>query len=82
MAFEQLKECLVTALVLSHYHVDKETILETDASNSVVAAVASQLAPDGHWHLFAYFFKTMASAECNYKIHDKEILVIIHAFKQ
>ena len=80
--FEQFKECLITALVLSHYHVDRETMLKTDASNGVVAAIASQQAPDGHWHPFAYFSKTMAPAEYNYKIHDKEILAIIHAFKQ
>ena len=80
--FEQLKEYLITAPVLSHYYVDKETMFETDTFDNVVTAVASQLAPDGHWHSFAYFFKTMASAECNYKIHNKEILVIIRVFEQ
>ena len=81
-AFEQLKEYLITAPVLSHYYMDRETMLETDASDGVVAAVASQLAPDGHWYPFAYFSKTMAPAEYNYEIHDKEMLVIIRAFEQ
>ena len=52
-------------------------MLETDASDGVVAGILSQLHPDGEWHPTAYFSKTMAPAECNYEIHDKEMLAII-----
>jgi ABC-type phosphate/phosphonate transport system ATPase subunit len=33
-------------------------------------------------HLVAYFSKTMALAECNYEIHDKEMLAIICSLSQ
>ncbi|EEP80497.1 predicted protein [Uncinocarpus reesii 1704] len=34
------------------------------------------------WHPIAFFSKTMALAECNYPIHDKEMLAIIRAFQE
>jgi hypothetical protein len=58
-------------------------MLELDASDGVVAGVFSQFDPtDGHWHPIAYFSKIMAPAECNYEIHDKEMLAIIRALEQ
>ncbi len=32
-------------------------------------------------HLIVFYSKNMSSAECNYKIYDKELLIIIWAFK-
>ena len=55
--------------------------METDASDGVVAGVLSQLADDGIWHPIGYFSKTMAPAECNYAIHDKEMLAIIRSME-
>ena len=57
-------------------------MLETDASDGVVAAVLSQLHPDGEWYPVGYFSKTMAPAELNYPIHDKEMLAIVRALGQ
>jgi len=37
---------------------------------------------DRQWHLVAYFLKTIALAECNYAIHNKELLAIIQALKK
>jgi hypothetical protein len=54
--------------------------LETDASDEVIAGVLSQLGDDQFWHLIAYFSKTIAPAELNYKIYDKEMLAIIRSF--
>jgi RNase H-like domain found in reverse transcriptase len=34
------------------------------------------------WHPVAFFSKTMAPAECNYGIHDKEMLAIIRALQE
>lgn len=81
-AFEELKRRLVSAPLLAHYDPDKESMLETDASDGVVAAVLSQLHPDGEWHPVAYFSKTMAPAELNYEVHDKEMLAIIRSLSQ
>jgi hypothetical protein len=57
-------------------------MLETDASDGIVAAVLSQLHPDGEWYPVGYFSKTMAPAEMNYPIHDKEMLAIVRALGQ
>jgi hypothetical protein len=78
-AFEELKQCLVTAPVLSHYDPEKETMLETDASDGVLAGVLSQQEDKGDWHPVSFFSKTMAPAELNYEIHDKEMLAIVRS---
>ena len=56
-------------------------MLETDASDIVVAAVFSQKGLDGEWHPVGYFSKTMAPAETNYPIYDKEMLAIVRALQ-
>ena len=57
-------------------------MLETDASDGIVAGVLSQCGKDQLWHPVAYFSKTMAPVEHNYKIHDKELLAIIRSLEQ
>jgi len=76
-AFQALKAALTSAPVLAHYDPEKESRLETDASDGVVAAVFSQKDKDENWHPIAYFSKTMAPAELNYEIYDKEMLSIV-----
>ncbi|KAI1007317.1 hypothetical protein K3495_g897 [Podosphaera aphanis] len=76
-AFHDLKHKLINAPVLAHYNPEAESRLETDASDGVIAAVFSQFSPDNQWHPVAFFSKTMAPAELNYEIHDKEMLAII-----
>ena len=57
-------------------------MIKTDASDGVVAGILSQLHPDSEWYPVAYFSKTMAPAECNYDIHDKEMLAIVKSLDQ
>src|SRR6266536_3361180 len=57
-------------------------MIETDVSDRVIAGVLSQLHPDGEWYPVAYFSKTMALAEYNYGIHDKEMLAIVRSLDQ
>ena len=81
-AFDELKRKLTTTPVLHHYHPDRETIVETDASDGVCAGVLSQRDPnDGHFHPVAYYSESMHGAELNYGIHDKELLAVILALK-
>ena len=68
---------MTTAPILRHYNPLYKSMLETNASNGVIAGILSQLYLDGEWHLVAYFSKTMALAKCNYKIYNKEMLAII-----
>ena len=69
--------------ILRYYKPDLLTIVETNASNKVVAGVLSQQDLQSKLqHLIAYFLKTMQLAQLNYNIHDKEMLAIILAFEQ
>jgi transposase InsO family protein len=82
-AFDQLKISILSAPVLQHYHADRQTIVETDASDGVVGGVLSQQDPSTKlWHPIAYFSKTMQAAELNYDIHDKELLAVVLAIKE
>jgi hypothetical protein len=75
--FTDLQNALTTALVLKHYSPKHEAMLETDTSNGVVLGILSQKQRDDLWRPIAYFSKTINLAECNYPIHDKELLAII-----
>lgn len=79
-SFKELKNRLINAPVLAHYDPSFEFRIETDASDGVVAGVFSQLGKDGNWYPVAFFSKTMAPAELDYEIHDKEMLAIVRSF--
>jgi transposase InsO family protein len=81
-AFEELKSKLTSAPVLRHYSPDYDSMIETDASDGVIAGILSQLHPDGEWYPVAYYSKIMAPAECNYGIHDKEMLAVVKSLKE
>ena len=55
-AFEKLKEALTSAPLLSHFDPERQSQLETDAIDEVVAAVLSQKNKDV-WHPIAFFSK-------------------------
>lgn len=80
-AFHALREALTSAELLRHYDPERESQIETDASDGVVAGIFSQK-HGNEWHPIAYFSKTMAPAELNYEIHDKEMLAIVKALKE
>lgn len=82
-AFDKLKQRLLQAPVLAHFDFDKDTRVETDASDGVVAGVLSQKASDGtdDWHPVAFFSETLQGSELNYSIHDKELMAVVQALK-
>ena len=83
LAFELLKSQFNSASLLAHYHPDRQTIVETDASDYAIAAVLSQVDPaDTLLHPIAFYSRSMSSAELNYDIYDKELLAIFVAFKE
>src|SRR3954464_1551504 len=83
LAFEALKERLMTAPVLStpiyadpENPADKQTPFEitTDASNYAIGAVISQ-----EGHPIAYHSQKLSPAERNYAVHEKELLAVVDA---
>ena len=81
-AFESLKQRVCKAPILMDFDPSKQCRLETDSSDYVNAGVLSQEDDNGILHPVAYFSKRMISAECNYKIYDKELLAIIQYFEK
>src|SRR5271163_2167307 len=81
-AFEKLKVMFVTAPILAQFDPEKETLLEADSSGWSVGGVLSQYDEKGELHPCAYFSKKNSPAECNYEIHDKELLAIIRCLEE
>jgi len=46
-AFNDLKEQLISAPVLAHFHLERPLMLETNASDGAIAGVFSQKQSDG-----------------------------------
>ena len=75
-AFEKLVHKLTHAPILAHYDSKKAVTSETDASKYVTAGIISQIGNDGFLRPIAFRFKSMSKSECNYDVHDKELLAI------
>jgi hypothetical protein len=82
MAFDTLKATFTSVPVLARFDLDRDVIVEIDASDYVSASVLSQYDDDNILHPMAYFSKKHSPAECNYEIYDKELLAIVRAFKE
>src|SRR5258705_6023218 len=52
------------------------------ASNFTTGAVLSQQQEDGLFHPIGFMSKSFSDTEWNYQIHDKEMLVIMHALEE
>jgi len=72
---------MIKTLILRHFDQTCETILEINSFNYVNDEVLSQYDNEEILHSIAFYSKNMFSAECNYEIYDKELLIIIQAFK-
>jgi hypothetical protein len=80
-AFQSLKDAFISALILSHWKPDALLIVETDASDYVLAAILSIIDTDREVHPVAFLSRTFSTTELNYDVHNKELLAIFEAFK-
>jgi len=78
--FDKLRNKLITAPVLVNCNPLAPTKIDRDASKYVCSGILSQQYQDRKWRPVAYRSETMSDAECNYDIHDKELLAIVQAF--
>jgi len=81
-AFDELRQKLCSTPVLTYFKPGRPLLVATDASKYVCSSVLSQHDEDGNGRLIAYRSKTMAPAECNYDVYDKELLAIVQALKE
>jgi len=76
-AFERLKKAFISAPMLLQFDPERETVIATDSSSYYTGRVFYQYDDEGVLHPVAFFSKRNTPAECNYEIHDKELLTII-----
>ena len=83
IAFEDLKTAVTTALVLVSPQDSELFRVEADSLDFTTGAVLSQQSTtDRKWYPVAFYSKSLSSVEQNYKIHDKEMLAIIHVLEE
>ncbi len=81
MTFDHMKRRMIETFILRHFDQTRETILEINSFDYVNDEVLSQYDDEEILHSIAFYSKNMFSAECNYEIYDKELLIIIWAFE-
>ena len=81
MAFQQLKQALISAPVLAYPQFSSLNpfILETDASTKGLGAVLAQQQSDGKIHPIAFASRSLTPAEKNYTITELESLGLVWA---
>ena len=80
-AFRELKERFTKELVLAAPNLDKKMRVEVDASDYATERVLSIDCEDRRWWPVAFLSKSLNKIERNYKIHNKEMLVVIRGLE-
>lgn len=75
-AFKKIKNCLVSAPVLTCPDFNRPFTLQTDASGYGVAGVLSQNFDDGE-RVICYLSRSLTKAEKNYSSTERELLAIV-----
>ena len=80
-AFDKLKEIFITRPVLVAPDLDKEFRVEANASNYTTGGILSMKCSDELQRPVVFISKSLSDTERNYKIHDKEILVVVRCLE-
>ena len=79
-AFEGLKEQIIKEITLAIPNDEGQFRVKVDASDFAIGGILSQQQSNKTWRLVAFILKSFNSMERNYKIYDKEMLAVMHAF--
>ncbi len=74
--FKKLKTIFISVSILVLFDHTCTTVMKTDFSDWCIDETLLQLM-NNVWRLCVYYSKKNASVECNCKIYDKEMLIII-----
>ena len=77
-AFERLRKALVSAPVLAYPDYTRPFILDTDASNTGIGAVLSQVDSDGRERAIAYASRALSKPERQYCVTRRELLAVVY----
>ena len=72
-----MKRCMIETSILRYFDQTRKTILEINSFNYVNDEILFQYDDKEVLHLIVFYSKNKFFAECNYKIYDKEFLIII-----
>ena len=75
-AFKELKEKITSQSILALPKREGKFQVETDASKHTIEGVLSQ-EQEGKWRPIVFLLRTMQLVERNYKIYNKELLVVV-----
>ena len=79
-AFDALKARLIQSPILSSPNFNEPFILDTDASNTAIGAVLSQVI-DGQERVVAYASRALSKQERKYCVTRKELLAVVYFVK-
>ena len=77
-AFRRLRSVFAPPVALRHFDASLPTVVETDSSRFAIAAILSQLHPDGYRPV-AYWSRQTTDVERRYLAHDSELLAVVEA---
>ncbi len=80
LAFDQLKQVLISVPILGFPQVGNPFLLDTDCSNVAMGSVLSQV-QDGKERVIAYMSKTLNKHEVSYCTTRKELLSLVTSVK-
>ena len=80
--FNELKQRFTIVLIFATFDLEKQIILEIDASDYVIGMCISQLDNKERLRLVIFYLRKMISVKFNYEIYDKKFLVIITTFNK
>ncbi len=82
IAFNILKKVFTFKIILRHYNSDHKIVIEIDVSNYVFKDILFQYNENEILYSITYFLKKHNSIKYNYEIYDKELMIIVYAFKK
>ena len=77
IAFQRLKEALVSPEVLAHFDPSRPTLTAANASSTGLGAVLLQTQDNGQRRPICYISRSLTDAEKNYAVIEKEALASI-----
>jgi hypothetical protein len=82
-AFDEIKNRITSSPILCFADDSKVFRIEADSSDYATGGVLSQQSSDDlKWHPIAFYSKSLNAIECNYNIHDKEMLAVMRALEE
>ena len=76
-AFDELRTHLSTTPVLAYPNFSRQFILDTDASDTGIGAVLSQVNDDGRERVIAYGSRLLTKPERQYCVTRRELLAVV-----